>query len=186
MFTQEKWIDNVNQKLSIIESILFLNGDPVEFGKLQESLNLDSVELDLLIKKLNQKYSSEDSGIRLVNTDNTLQLVTKPENYEFILQTLKTEKKKPLSKAAYEILAIIAYNEPITRIEIEKIRGVSSISTLQRLLDLNLIEECGRKDVPGLPYLYQTTELFLQMANIKSLEELPSFENFKEKLKKHE
>ncbi len=171
-----------SKQISQIESVLFVSGQPVELDRLKESLNLSSNELSELLIQLHIKYQSNDSGLQLKVTADTVQLVTKPENYEFIQKTLKTERKRPLSKAAYEVLAIIAYTQPTTRAELEYIRGVNSVSALQHLLDLGLVEECGRKDVIGNPYLFKTTELFLQTANINSLDELPNLESFKESL----
>lgn len=174
---------SVEKKASIIESILFIAGEAVSLRDIKKAYPFFTVELDEVLEFLLKKYSQESSGIELIVTDDTLQLVSKAQNYDYVRKALEVEQRKPLSKAAYEVLSIIAYNEPITRIEIEEIRGVNSKSAVQRLLDLELIEECGRKEVPGLPYLYKTTFLFLQMAGINSLKELPSFEKFKEKLK---
>lgn len=174
---------NDNKILSAIESILFFSGEAVELDKIKEALELESSLFDKILDKLKLKYSKEDSGLQLLFIEDSIQLVTKKENYSYIQKALDLEKKKNLSKAGAEVLAILAYKAPLTRLEIEQIRGVNSSGSLQRLIDQGLVEACGKKDVIGKPNLYKTTEQFLKLAGIQSLDELPSFDYFNESLK---
>lgn len=122
-------------------------------------------------------YEREDSGLRLVCVNNTYQLSTKPENYDFISNFVSTRNKKNISNAALETLAIVAYKQPVTKIEIEEIRGVKSDSTLKGLTDVNLIEITGTLDKIGRPNVYETTQEFLKKFGLSSLDELPALKD---------
>lgn len=173
----------IESLVSAIESILFMAGEPVKKETLIKVLEIDDSLLKTVIDYLLYKHNQNDSGLEVVERKDDLQFITKAKNYNFIRKALKTEKFKPLSKPVYEVLAIIAYNQPVTRIDVELIRGVNSVSAIQRLLDLGLIEESGRKEVAGSPYLYKTTDYFLQKAKISSIDELPSYKDFKDQIK---
>lgn len=172
--------------LGSIESILFFSGEAIKIEQIRKALELNSEDFERYLEILLLRYSKEDSGITLIRMDDSVQLVTKSDYYPIVSKALSLEKKRSLSKAGAEVLAILAYKAPLTRIEIDQIRGVNSTGSLQRLLDQGLIEECGQKDVIGKPNLYRTTNQFLKLAGIQSLEELPSFEYFKEKVKNNE
>lgn len=178
-FPQDK-----ESKLSIIESILFASGEVVDLKDLRRILGIYSDELDELLIELEDRYKRKDSGLSLSLSEETVQLTSKSSNYKYIKSLLDIHKRKSLSKAGSEVLAIIAYNQPITRIEIEQIRGVNSSGAIQKLIDQGLIKECGKKEVVGRPYLFGTTDLFLHLVGIKNLTELPSFEEFTNKDKK--
>ena len=130
-------------------------------------------------------YKRQDNsrGIKLISIDDNYQLVTKPHNSEYIQKLLKTNKRQSLSQASLEALAIIAYKQPVTRIDIDEIRGVKSDRAIVSLHEKNLIKECGRLEAPGRPILYGTTEEFLRYFNLSNLEELPSLDNFVDSFK---
>ena len=128
-----------------------------------------------------EEYKKEDRGIRLIEINGGYQLVTKEENSDYIQKLLKKNRKHSLSQASIESLAIIAYKQPITRINIDEIRGVKSESALQRLVERNLIREVGRLEVPGRPILYGTTDEFLRQFGLKTLKELPSLDLYEDK-----
>lgn len=171
--------DSKEEKLSIIESILFASGEAVPLRDLKRVLGIFSDELDELIETLDQKYQSQESGLSLSVSEESVQLSSKALNFKYVQSALGLNKRRNLSKAANEVLAILAYNQPLTRVEIDKIRGVNSSGSIQKLIDLGLVEECGKKEVPGRPFLYKTTDLFLHTIGIKNLEELPSFDDFR-------
>ena len=128
-----------------------------------------------------EEYKKEDRGLRLIEINGGYQLVTKEENSDYIQKLLKKNRKHSLSQASIESLAIIAYKQPITRIDIDEIRGVKSESALQRLVERSLIREVGRLEVPGRPILYGTTDEFLRQFGLKNLKELPSLDLYEDK-----
>ncbi|MEF9918720.1 MAG: SMC-Scp complex subunit ScpB [Eubacterium sp.] len=164
----------------IIESILFAAGEPVSIKELESVLELDSKIVKEIMVGLDLEYKKKSRGLRLVQVNNTWQLSTKPEYFNFIEKILGRQEVSGLSKAAFETLAIIAYRQPVTRIDIDNLRGVSSNSSVSRLLDKGLIKEAGRLETSGRPILYKTTPAFLKNVHIKNLDELPSFEEFSE------
>lgn len=164
----------------ILEAVFFAAGEPVTLEELSVATELDDAILTIIIKEMQEAYLSEDRGLRLMGLNDAWQLSTKPEYFHMVQGVLKRQQVTGLSRAALETLAIVAYRQPLTRVDIEGIRGVSSSSSIQRLLDRDLIEEAGRKDAPGRPFLYRTTVAFLRAMNLQSLEELPAFETFKE------
>lgn len=161
--------------LAIIEAILFVAGD--DGLTLEELSKLTDKPLDVvavLIEKLQEKYRvDEESGLLLLETASTFQIVTKKEAAVYIKRYAQSPFSQTLSRALLETLAIIAYKQPITRIEIEEIRGVQVAGNLQKLKSRQLIEEAGRLDKPGRPLLYETTAFFLDYFGINNLQELP-------------
>ena len=137
---------------------------------------MDDEQILLIMDALNKKYSAEDSGICLVQPDTKYQLCSKKEFVEAVRNVLDLKRNAPLSQAAFEVLAIIAYNEPLTRGEVDEIRGVDSVYVLRRLLAKGLIKECGKSDKPGHPILYKTTDEFLDYFGLSTKEELPKIE----------
>lgn len=165
-----------NQRLSRLEAVLFAAGEEVSIRKLQEIEGQSFEEVTEDLKKLEARYLKEDRGICLLRTAESALLATKEECYDSIEKVLGERKKKKLSKASAEVLSIIAYLQPVTRVKIDEIRGVGSTSALQRLLDFSLIEEAGRLEAPGRPLLYRTTDEFLRLAGIHDLNELEPWE----------
>lgn len=161
---------------SAIEALLFVSGEPLSTRDLSNNLELPPKEIEEVLKEMIIDYEKEDRGIKLITINGDYQLVTKATNSEFIQKLLKKNKRQSLSQASLESLSIIAYKQPITRIDIDEIRGVKSDSALQRLLEKELIKEVGRLEVPGRPILFGTTEEFLRQFELRDLEELPSLD----------
>lgn len=159
---------------AIIEAILFAMGDSVELSKLSHVLEIEPKEIKSAIENMNKRYEKEDRGIYIMELEDSYQLCTKPELYEYLIKIAKAPRKYVMSDTLLETLSIIAYKQPVTRLEIEKIRGVSCDHAVNRLLEFNLIQELGRLDAPGRPLLFGTTEEFLRTFGVKSLGDLPS------------
>lgn len=164
---------------AIVEAIFFAAGRPVETNELITTLELSEEEIENIIKKMQEKYEEENRGIQIIKIENTYQLCTKKDYYEYIYPILDNRVKPSISNAAMETLAIIAYNPKITRAEIESIRGVNSDGTIYKLLEYNLIEDAGKLDAPGRPTTYRTTKEFLKLFGISSLDELPELPRYK-------
>ena len=165
-------MDNQNYK-AIIESILFTMGESVELSKIAAAIELDKNETKRLLDELIKDYESADRGIAIMELDGSYQMCTKPEMYEYLIRIAKQPKHRALTDVLLETLSIIAYKQPITRVEIEKIRGVSCDHAVNKLLEYNLIQELGRLDAPGKPLLFGTTEEFLRSFGVHSIDELP-------------
>lgn len=161
---------------SAIEAMLFVSGEPLPAKDLINNLEIDNKLVLEIINEMTIEYEKEDRGLRLIEINGGYQLVTKEENSDFIQKLLKKNRKHSLSQASIESLAIIAYKQPITRVDIDEIRGVKSESALQRLLERDLIKDVGRLEVPGRPILYGTTDEFLRQFSLQSLKELPSLD----------
>ena len=164
---------------SIIEAILFAAGREVTQKELVLTLEISEEEIEKIIKDMQEEFKREDRGIEIIEVDKAYQLNTKKELYDYIYPILDKRSKPNLSNAALETLAIIAYNPKISRAEIESIRGVNSDGTIYKLLDYELIEEAGKLDAPGRPTTYKTTNEFLKMFGISSLDELPDLPRYK-------
>ena len=158
---------------SALESVLFAAGEPVPVERLCLGLEVDRPTLDAVAQQLMDRYSYERRGIRLLRLDTSYQLASAPEFAPFVRQTLESRKPARLSQPALEVLAIIAYYQPVTRAYVDQIRGVDSAYTVSLLLERELIEEAGRRPVPGRPTLFKTTKNFLRSFGMSSLEELP-------------
>ena len=169
---------NKKKYFSIIESLLFVAGESLKLNEMANILECSMGFTTQLIDQLRLKYENEDRGIKIIVTDDGYQLVTKPCNSDYVQKLLKTNIRQSLSQASLETLAIIAYKQPITRVEIEDIRGVKSDRAIYTLSEKKLIEESGRKNVPGRPIIYVTTDEFLKHFNFYSLNEMPSLEYF--------
>ena len=169
----------LKRQQSIIEAMLFANGKEVSSKNLMSALEINSEKLENIIALLKQKYDSEESGIELIKINDSYQLVTKKEYYEYVYPLLDNRIKPSLSNAALETLSIIAYNPKITRSQIENIRGVNSDGTVYKLLEFELIESAGKLDAPGRPTMYQVTDNFLKMFGISNLDELPDLPRYK-------
>lgn len=169
----------INQKKSIIEAILFAAGRPVNKNEIILALEIPDEDVENIIKSMQEEYKNENRGIELIKIDDSYQLCTKKELYEYIYPVLDKRNKPNLSNAALETLAIVAYNPKITRAEIEAIRGVSADACVYKLLEYGLIEEAGKIDLPGKPMSYKTTNEFLRMFGYTSLEDLPELPRYK-------
>ena len=168
-----------------VEAILFAAGDSVETDRLAEALELDKREMGDILRRMALRYEEADRGIRLVELEDAWQLCTKTEHYEELIRVVKQPKKTVLTDVLLETLSIVAYKQPVTRLEVEKIRGVKSDHAVNKLVEYGLIEEVGRMDAPGRPILFGTTEEFLRRFGVNSVGDLPQatpeqMENFKE------
>ncbi|MBF1041191.1 MAG: SMC-Scp complex subunit ScpB [Lachnospiraceae bacterium] len=166
----------LDKSAAIIEAILFTMGNAVELNTLMNVLDESPKELREQLRYLREKYAKPDSGISLIELEDSVQLCTKKEWYEYLIQVAKTPKKAVLPDALLETLSIIAYKQPITRLEIERIRGVNSDHAVSRLVEYGFVTDIGRMDAPGRPLLFGTTEEFLRAFGVRSLEELPSLD----------
>ena len=156
-----------------IESILFVSGEPVKLSRIAAALGVGEFEAEAAANRMRDKYSFERRGIRLVKMEGSIQLCSSPEYADLIRTTLETRKPPQLSQPALEVLALIAYFQPVTKAYIEQIRGVDSIYTVGLLLDRGLIEPCGRLNAPGRPILYRTSSAFLRTFGLEALRDLP-------------
>ncbi|MCI9070052.1 MAG: segregation/condensation protein B [Clostridium sp.] len=166
---------------SVIESMLFVSGEPLSLRELSNNLEIKDKVIEEVIKEMMNEYEEKSRGIKLISIDGAYQLVTKSENSDYIQKLLKKNKKHSLSQASIESLAIIAYKQPITRIDIDEIRGVKSESAIQKLVERGLIKDIGRLEVPGRPILYGTTDEFLRQFGLKTIKELPSLDLYSDK-----
>ena len=156
-----------------VEGILFASGEPVAVDRICVALDMDRPTVELVLQRLQDYYSYERRGIRLLKMEDSYQLCSAPEYGDQIRKAFEIRKPAKLSQPALEVLAIIAYYQPATRAYVDQIRGVDSSYTVGLLLDRHLIEECGRLQVPGRPRLYRTTQSFLRAFHLNSLEDLP-------------
>ena len=163
----------------IIEAILFAAGREVTKNELVLALEISEDDLEKIISNMQEEYKLENRGIEIIKLDNSYQLCTKKDLYQYIYPVLDKRSKPNLSGAALETLSIIAYNPKITRAEIADIRGVSADACVYKLLEYGLIEEAGKLDLPGKPMSYKTTNEFLKMFGYTSLEELPELPRYK-------
>ncbi|MCI9443794.1 MAG: SMC-Scp complex subunit ScpB [Oscillospiraceae bacterium] len=155
------------------ESILFAAGEPIHIDRICLALGTDRPRAEEALRRLGDYYAFERRGIRLVRMEDSYQLCSSPDYAEIIRRAFEIRKTAKLSQPALEVLAVIAYYQPVTRAQVDQIRGVDSAYTVGLLLDRKMIEECGRLQVPGRPRLYRTTQTFLRSFHISSLEELP-------------
>ena len=169
----------VKKEQAIIEAMLFSSGREVTTKEIMNILEIGSEDIEKIMQNMKLKYESEDSGIELIKVEDSYQLCTKKDLYEYIYPLFDNRTKPTISNAALETLSIIAYNPKITRAQIEAIRGVGSDGTIYKLLEFGLIEEAGRLDAPGRPTMYKVTNQFMKMFGISSLDELPELPRYK-------
>lgn len=180
---------NINKLEAVVEAILFTMGEAVEIERLAAAVEHDEDTVRRIIRSMMTRYDNEDRGIHLIELDGSFQLCTKPEMYEYLIKIAHIPKKYVLTDVLLETLSIIAYKQPITRLEVEKIRGVSCDHAVNKLVEYGLIYEVGRLDAPGRPILFATTEEFLRYFGIESLDDLPilnqeTIEDFREEAEK--
>ncbi|SCW38035.1 segregation and condensation protein B [Eubacterium ruminantium] len=156
-----------------LEALLFAVGEAVEINKLADSIGVKPKDVENAYEELNKRYDSDDYGIRIIKLDDKLQLCTKNMYYDKLINLVNIPKKYILTDVLLETLSIVAYKQPVTRLEIEQIRGVSCQHAVNKLIEYNLITEVGRLDAPGKPILFGTTDDFLRSFGISSMEDLP-------------
>lgn len=162
------------QKLkAVLEAVLFASGEPLDIEKTAKTLLVDKESVENCLGELTEEYKDSNHGIELLNLAGKYQFATKEEFAPEIRAVLSMKKNTPLSSAAFEVLAIVAYNQPVTKAFIEQVRGVDCSGVISTLCQRSLIEEHGRLDLPGRPLLYCTTDNFLRCFEISSLDELP-------------
>lgn len=180
----EEDIETIN-KSAVLEGLLFVVGDDgLTLDQIKEILNLGDEEAKILIKNLMEEYNKENRGIKISILGNSFKLTTKSEHKEYYSKLLTEETSNSLSNSALETLAIIAYNEPITRIQVDEIRGVQTGQLIRKLVAKGLVKECGRSTLPGRPILYKTTSDFLDYFGLKDITELPKIGNIEREVQK--
>ena len=161
-------------KKAILEGILFIVGDEgTTIDKIKDILSINEQEVKELLMELKKDYDKDDRGLRISYLGNAFKLTTKEEHKEYYEKLVTNERTTNLSNAALEVLAVIAYNEPITRLQIDEIRGVNSSQIVRKLLAFGLIKTCGKQDSLGKPNLYKTTNEFLDYFGLSSKDDLP-------------
>lgn len=162
---------------SIIESLVFLNGEPLKIDEIAKGLGKDIDQVYNAVNSLCQRYKDGDGGVKIIRVEDAVQMCTSPENEQEVMDFFKPVVKKDLSSSAIETLSIVAYKQPVTRVEIEEIRRVQCSYVLKYLQSHDLIKVVGKKNTVGHPSLYGTTDQFLRMLGIESLLELPELED---------
>lgn len=165
-----------NKQEAIIEAILFSMGDAVSVEKLAEILEIDKKEVRKIIYEMKDKMDDSNRGVTITEINDSFQMCSKADMYEYLIDITKSSKKYSLTDTALETLSIIAYKQPVTKLDIENIRGVDCTHIINRLVELDLVKELGRLDAPGRPILFGTTEQFLRSFGVKSLDELPEMD----------
>ena len=153
---------------AVIEGMLFASGDVLSVHTIAQVLEIDKGMAASILDRMAEEFNKDNRGLRIIKVNDGYQLSTRPEHFEYIKRLFEPKSRLPLSQAALETLSIVAYNQPVTRVEIEQIRGVNSDSSLGTLLERDLIREAGRLDAPGKPVLYETTEEFFRAFGYES------------------
>lgn len=172
-------IEEVSSKsiyFSIIESLLFVSGEPLAIKQIASILECSVGFTKDLLSEMIKLYNIKNRGIKIINANDSYSLVTKSENGDYIEKLLGNNSRQSLSQAALETLAIVSYKQPITRIDIDEIRGVKSDRAISNLVEKGLIKECGRLEVPGRPILYGTTDEFLKYFGLENIEQMPALD----------
>ena len=162
-----------NNNLNILEALLFACGEPVEIERLAEVMELDESVIITLADTLLEGYEKRKAGFKLLKLDNKLQLCSRADYFDYVRKILELKRNAPLSQAAFEVLAVIAYNQPVTKSVVEQVRGVDCSGVIYSLCEKGLIEEKGRLELPGRPLVYGTTDNFLRCFSMRSLGDLP-------------
>ena len=164
---------DIKEIKSVIEGLLYVAGDSVTLKELAHVISIDESTVKKIINQMIDTYNEDKRGMQIIEVNNSYQYCTRPEHYEYIERLVKPLTRQGLSQAALETLSIVAYKQPITKAQIESIRGVKSDSSISRLETKELIFEAGRLDTPGRPMIYCTTDNFLKLFGLKNLQELP-------------
>lgn len=160
-----------------IEALLFASGEPVALTEITRITQTDEETIDIVINRMREDMESRKSGLQILQVGQAFQMCTREEHFEAVSKLVEPRRQQSLSNAALETLSIVAYNQPVTRSNIEFIRGVNSDGALGRLLEKGLVIDCGRLDTPGKPLLYRTTDEFLRCFGLKTLADLPDIQN---------
>ena len=171
---------DIKEIKSVIESLLFVAGDAVPLTEISSVLGVEETTVKRIINQMIDYYNEEQHGLQIIEVNNSYQFCTRPEHYEYIERLVKPHTRQGLSQAALETLAIVAYKQPITKAQTDYIRGVKSESCIIRLVEKDLISEAGRLDGPGRPIIYQTTDNFLKLFGLKTIDELPPLKEISE------
>lgn len=171
---------DIREIKAIIEGLLFVAGDEVSIKEISTVLGIDEPTVRKIVNQMIDTYNEEGRGLQIIEVNNSYQLCTRPEHFEYIERLVKPSTRQGLSQASMETLAIIAYKQPITKAQVDYIRGVKSETCITRLSEKELIHESGRQDGPGRPILYKTTDNFLKLFGLKTLNELPPLKEFSE------
>ncbi len=163
----------LKEKIAVIEAILFACGEPIELERISEASGIDCETAQKLIMLLCDRYEENCSALQILKLDNAYQMCTRPKFSDDIKRALETKRNTPLSAAAMEVLAIVAYNQPVTKGFVENVRGIDSSSVVNSLVEKDLLCEAGRLNVPGRPVTYVTTKNFLRSFNLTSIDDLP-------------
>ena len=167
-----------DERISAIECILFVSGEPISIVQLQRALDVTQIEIVHLLDTMEVLYKSEELGILIYRTEETVQLVSNRKYADYVEELLQPAQTKTFSQAMLETLSIVAYRQPVTRAEIEAVRGVRCEYSVSQLIKLGLIQELGRKDAVGRPMLFGTTDTFLRQFGISSVKDLPLYETY--------
>ena len=159
--------------IKAFEAVLFASGEPLSIDRFAQVFEITPEKTVSVMELLFKKYEENDSGLKLVRMENTYQIATKNEYAEYIKKAFDIRRRTPLSAAALEVLAVVAYNQPVTKAFVEQVRGVDCSSVITTLIEKGLIEERGRLELPGKPLLYGTTKNFLRCFSLGDLSELP-------------
>ncbi len=170
----------IQESIKSAEAVIFASGEGISREALMAVLEVDEKQLMYILDMLKEKYNHRDSGVSLVYNTESVCFATSKDTADIVYKAFSVKKNTPLSNAAMETLAIIAYNQPVSRAFIEQVRGVDSSSSVKTLLERNLIEEAGRLEIPGRPLSYKTTDVFLRSFSLSSLSELPQVKVEKE------
>ena len=164
---------NNKEMISALEAVLFASGDPIGIDRLSQVFDVKPEQIEKAANKLSERLNETNSGVSLLRLDNSYQLATKTDYADYIKKAFDLKRRTPLSNAAFEVLSVIAYNQPVTRSFIEQVRGVDCSGVITTLLEKELIEERGRLELPGRPLLYGTTKNFLRCFSLSDLSDLP-------------
>ncbi len=163
-----------SEGMAAVEAVLFAHGEPIEADKLAAAAEIEKETVERIVERLNDRYGEQGSAFTIGKLGSSYQMMTKPEYARYIKTAMETRRQTPLSPAALEVLAIVAYNQPVTRGFVDQVRGVDSSGVVRSLVERDLLEEHGRlNDVPGRPIAYRTTDTFLRCFGLNSLENLP-------------
>ncbi len=163
----------LDEGIAIIEAIMFACGEPITVDKLSKASGIDADTTAKLVSQLERRYNVQGSGLKVIKLENAYQITTRTEYAPYIKAALENSRQTPLSQAAMECLAVIAYNQPVTKGFVEQVRGIDSSSVVNTLAERGLIEEAGRLELPGRPIAYRTTDTFLRCFGLRSIKELP-------------
>ena len=164
-----------SESMAAVEAVLFACGEPIELDKLAAAAEIEKETAERIVERLNDRYNEQKSAFVIGKLEGSYQMMTRPEYARYIKTAMETRRQVPLSPAAMEVLAIVAYNQPVTRGFVDQVRGVDSSGVVRSLVERDLLEEHGRlNDVPGRPIAYRTTDNFLRCFGLRSLDDLPA------------